>query len=100
MNCNLSIFVIVLICICLIVSLLIKNYNDNFLDNNNLLDTKIPNLKHVGINYKPCPICQNEKGHHYHSLHKYSKKHANFASTGHYCKACKNNPGKLHVHYN
>lgn len=94
MNCNILIFVIVLICICLIVALLIKN------DNDNLLDTKIPNLKHIGINYKPCPICQNEKGHHYHSLNKHSKKHSNFARTGHYCKACKNNPGKLHVHYN
>ena len=92
MSCNLLILVIVLICICLIVALLIKN--------NNLLDTKIPNLKHVGINYKPCPICQNEKGHHFHNLSKYAKKHANFSSTGHYCKECKNNPGKLHVHYN
>ena len=90
MSCNLLILVIVLICICLIVYLFI----------NNLLDIKIPNLKHVGINYKPCPICQNEKGHHFHSLNKHAKKHANFASTGHYCKACKNNPGKLHVHYN
>ena len=98
MNCNISILIIVLIFICLIISLFIKNYN--FLDNNNLLDTKIPNLKHVGINYNPCPICQNEKGHHFHSLSKYSKKHANFASTGHFCKVCKNNPGKLHVHYN
>ena len=98
MNCNILLVVIILISICLIFSLFIKN--DNFLDNNNLLDTKIPNLKHVGINYKPCPICQNEKGHHFHSLNKYAEKHANFASTGHYCKACKNNPGKLHVHYN
>lgn len=94
MSCNLLILVIVLIFIFLIVYLFIKN------DNNNLLDIKIPNLKHVGINYKPCPICQNEKGHHFHSLNKHAKKHANFASTGHYCKACKNNPGKLHVHYN
>ena len=99
MNCNLLILVIVLTSIFLIVALFINNGN-NGNNGNNLVDTKIPNLEHVSINHKPCSICQNEKGEHYHSLDKHAIKHANFASTGHYCKACKNNPGKLHVHYN